>query len=49
MLNLKDYIIESIMDNEEILFNEADVELFLKTNYKIIGSYTINTCELLSS
>ena len=41
MLSLKEYVNESILSGEKAAFDRADVELFLKTNYKIIGSYTI--------
>ena len=43
MKSIKDYIIESLLDDEDDLVNSNDaiIKSFIETNYKIIGSYTI--------
>ena len=43
MKNLKEYILESLLDDEEDLIDNDDaiIKDFLKKNYNITGSYTI--------
>ena len=45
MLNLKEYIKESILDDEEVVFNDAgvksEIEKFIKDNYKCV-QFTIS-------